>query len=173
MSTADSIREPDALLQSWRRTVARRRHDAAIYDTRREVLRTFEAIETEAAGFGDAELAPLAPGAVVGIQLGNHPSWPALLLACIRRGLVAVPLERSISEQERASALQTCRAAASVTAAANDKIAVTSRAAERTGRIEWDNGAPSLLKLTSGTTAAPRAIRFRSEQLLADCEQIC
>ncbi len=32
---------------------------------------------------------------------------------------------------------------------------------------------PSLLKLTSGTTAAPRAIRFRSEQLLADCENIC
>jgi acyl-CoA synthetase (AMP-forming)/AMP-acid ligase II len=29
------------------------------------------------------------------------------------------------------------------------------------------------LKLTSGTTAAPRAIRFRSEQLLADCTQIC
>jgi acyl-CoA synthetase (AMP-forming)/AMP-acid ligase II len=32
---------------------------------------------------------------------------------------------------------------------------------------------PSLLKLTSGTTAAPRAIRFRSHQLLADCNQIC
>jgi acyl-CoA synthetase (AMP-forming)/AMP-acid ligase II len=29
------------------------------------------------------------------------------------------------------------------------------------------------LKLTSGTTAAPRAVRFRSEQLLADCNQIC
>jgi acyl-CoA synthetase (AMP-forming)/AMP-acid ligase II len=29
------------------------------------------------------------------------------------------------------------------------------------------------LKLTSGTTAAPHAIRFRSEQLLADCNQIC
>ena len=29
------------------------------------------------------------------------------------------------------------------------------------------------MKLTSGTTAAPRAIRFRSEQLLADCNQIC
>jgi acyl-CoA synthetase (AMP-forming)/AMP-acid ligase II len=29
------------------------------------------------------------------------------------------------------------------------------------------------LKLTSGTTAAPRAVRFRSEQLLADCENIC
>jgi acyl-CoA synthetase (AMP-forming)/AMP-acid ligase II len=37
----------------------------------------------------------------------------------------------------------------------------------------WRERIPSLLKLTSGTTAAPRAIRFQSEQLLADCDQIC
>ncbi len=29
------------------------------------------------------------------------------------------------------------------------------------------------LKLTSGTTNAPRAIRFQTSQLLADCENIC
>jgi acyl-CoA synthetase (AMP-forming)/AMP-acid ligase II len=39
--------------------------------------------------------------------------------------------------------------------------------------VEWGENLPSLLKLTSGTTAAPRAIRFRSHQLLADCNQIC
>lgn len=39
--------------------------------------------------------------------------------------------------------------------------------------IDWAGQRPSLLKLTSGTTAAPRAVRFRSEQLLADCENIC
>jgi len=38
---------------------------------------------------------------------------------------------------------------------------------------DWGDRQPVLLKLTSGTTAAPRAIRFRSEQLLADCLQIC
>src|SRR5437899_7398564 len=37
----------------------------------------------------------------------------------------------------------------------------------------WGENPPTLLKFTSGTTAAPRAIRFRSEQLLADCNQIC
>ena len=36
-----------------------------------------------------------------------------------------------------------------------------------------DDELPVLLKLTSGTTAAPRGIRFRSAQLLADCAQIC
>jgi acyl-CoA synthetase (AMP-forming)/AMP-acid ligase II len=38
---------------------------------------------------------------------------------------------------------------------------------------DWEERPPVLLKLTSGTTAAPRAIRFRSEPLLADCIQIC
>src|SRR5262249_36538636 len=38
---------------------------------------------------------------------------------------------------------------------------------------DWGEKVPSLVKLTSGTTAAPRAIRFRSDQLLADCNQIC
>ncbi|MEY2497962.1 MAG: long-chain acyl-CoA synthetase, partial [Verrucomicrobiota bacterium] len=40
-------------------------------------------------------------------------------------------------------------------------------------KIDWAPSQPALLKLTSGTTAAPRALRFRSEQLLADCVQIC
>jgi acyl-CoA synthetase (AMP-forming)/AMP-acid ligase II len=39
--------------------------------------------------------------------------------------------------------------------------------------MEWNDRRPVLLKLTSGTTAQPRAIRFRSAQLLADGEQIC
>ena len=42
-----------------------------------------------------------------------------------------------------------------------------------TGFNDWQSHRPSLLKFTSGTTAAPRAVRFRSEQLLADCENIC
>jgi acyl-CoA synthetase (AMP-forming)/AMP-acid ligase II len=37
----------------------------------------------------------------------------------------------------------------------------------------WTENLPVLLKLTSGTTAEPRAVRFRSEQLLADCNNIC
>ncbi|HXM74335.1 MAG TPA: class I adenylate-forming enzyme family protein, partial [Chthoniobacterales bacterium] len=44
---------------------------------------------------------------------------------------------------------------------------------DRAGPPNWGENPPSVLKLTSGTTAAPRVIRFRSEQLLADCNQIC
>src|SRR5207248_20965 len=48
-----------------------------------------------------------------------------------------------------------------------------SRPLNATAYPDWGQNQPSLLKLTSGTTAAPRVIRFRSDQLLADSENIC
>ena len=159
----------DALLNAWDETLARRASDAAVLDTRRAVLRTFGDIEREADQIANCSLTNLDVGSVVAIQLGNHPAWPAALLACLRRELVAVPLERTITEQERETALEICHAGALITDAGAD-VSITSRAAQPP---EWGERVPVLLKLTSGTTAAPRAIRFRSEQLLADCEQIC
>ncbi len=90
-----------------------------------------------------------AAGDVYAIDLGNHPDWPSVLLACLRQKLVVIPLEESTPVEQGAAILAFCRAA------------------------EWGENPPVLLKLTSGTTAAPRAIRFRSAQLLADCTQIC
>ncbi len=63
-----------------------------------------------------------------------------------------LPLEKSLGERERDMATAICN---------------------RSALIDWGNEAPALFKLTSGTTAEPRLIRFRSEQLLADCNQIC
>ena len=90
-------------------------------------------------------------GEVLAIEIGNHPDFPALLLACLRLELVAVPLDESTGKEQRRAALEICKP----------------------GADGWGDQRPALLKLTSGTTAAPRAIRFRSEQLLADCGQIC
>src|SRR6266853_5108929 len=81
---------------------------------------------------------------------------------------------QAISDQQRDAALKTCKvsgiAAPGVSAGRNIEIVPMSISAATTN---WGKNRPSLLKLTSGTTAAPRAIRFRSEQLLADCDQIC
>ena len=73
-----------------------------------------------------------------------------------------------MSDQERTSALETCRASGLITAVE----AGVQRLLEP-GAVDWQQRRPVLLKLTSGTTAAPRAIRFRSAQLLADARQIC
>ena len=106
--------------------------------------RTFREIDQRA-----RELEGKITGPVHPIDIGNDPDWPSHLLAALRRHVVALPLESSITPQQRENALKLCA----------------------TG--DWRDQPTVLLKLTSGTTAAPRAIRFRSEQLLADCTQIC
>jgi acyl-CoA synthetase (AMP-forming)/AMP-acid ligase II len=160
----------DRLAEAWEETLlAPNGESAAIFNTRAEVLRTFAHIEAEACDFEQTSLREFRPGEVIAIQVGNHAAWPALLLACLRRRLVALPLERTVTEHERDAALQICRASA-VVDLENEQIALRTLPHEP---IEWGPNPPSLLKLTSGTTAAPRAIRFRSEQLLADCAQIC
>lgn len=159
---------PDSLVEAWA-SLSHFEQRAAIFDTRGHVLRTFAQIEEEARDFEQTLLREFRPGEVIAIQVGNHAAWPALLLACLRRRLVALPLERTMTERERDAALRICCARAIVDIE-NERIALRPLPH---APIEWGPNPPSLLKLTSGTTAAPRAIRFRSEQLLADCTQIC
>ena len=161
----------DALIGTWTQTLARRASDTAIYDAGGDLLRTFAQIEEEARDFSAGGFAEFKAGDVIGIQVGNHPSWPALLLACLRRRLVALPLERSMAQQEREAAFTACRVAGVITSDTTDAAVGIKR--RSTAGVDWEGRRPSLLKLTSGTTAAPRAIRFQSHQLLADCEQIC
>ena len=141
----------DPLLAAWDETLARKGDAPAIFNTSGEVLRTFHGIEQRARAF-QPKVDLCRPGQVNAIDIGNRPDWPSLLLACLRRQLVVLPLEDSMTPQQREAALRIC----------------TVRDAR-----DWGDRPPVLLKLTSGTTAAPRAIRFRSEQLLADCNQIC
>ncbi|MEY2548418.1 MAG: long-chain acyl-CoA synthetase [Verrucomicrobiota bacterium] len=138
------MKSDDAFLAAWDKTLARKGGAPAIFDTRGEVLRTFADVESRA-----VELADAVAGEIYPIDIGNQPDWPSHLLAALRRRVVVVPLESSITTPQRETALRIC-----------------------TGG-DWDKQGTVLLKLTSGTTAAPRAIRFRSEQLLADCIQIC
>ena len=154
----------DALLNSWGETLARKGDVGAIFETSGEVSRTFAEIETQARAF-QRKIDMFDVNSVLAIQIGNHPDWPAILLACLRRGVVVLPLEQSISKRERNVALKICRA--------SGLISHGVRKIDDQAFPEWGKNPPSLLKLTSGTTAAPRAIRFRNQQLLADCDQIC
>ena len=97
----------------------------------------------------------------------------AIFIACLRKQLVVLPLDESIGEQQRDAALEICRANAVVSAVPSENSPQITRLRTADSAADWDENPPSLLKLTSGTTAAPRAIRFRSHQLLADCNQIC
>ena len=164
----------DSLVDAWA-SLSHFKQRAAIFDTRGNVLRTFAQIEEEARDLEQTLLDEFRPGEVIVIQVGNHAAWPALLLAGLRRRLVALPLERTMANRKRNAALRTCCAAAIVGTGGSAKTIgerITLRSLPHES-IDWGPNPPSLLKLTSGTTAAPRAICFRSEQLLADCTQIC
>src|SRR6202022_1758774 len=155
------MKPKDALLERWKSTVARKDDAPAIFNTAGEVLRTFRGIEEHARAVeakvrsalaAAGKTRPVKLGNVIGIQIGNHHDWPSLFLTDLRRGQVVLPIDESVGKQQSDMAMSI---------------------AAKSGLIDWGNKLPAVFKLTSGTTAAPRLIRFRSEQLLADCEQIC
>jgi long-chain acyl-CoA synthetase len=164
------MKSDDPLLKAWEKTLAGKGDGAAILATNGEVSRTFDDIEQRAREL-PGKIDIFKPGNVVAIQIGNHADWPSILLACLRKGLIVLPLEQSISERERDAALEICRAKGVITV--GDEVVQVMRLRTAAATPDWGDNAPTLLKLTSGTTAAPRAVRFRSEQLLADCDQIC
>jgi long-chain acyl-CoA synthetase len=145
------MKSSDPLLEAWERTVAQKRDAPAIFSTSGEVLRTFRGIEEHARAV-ETKMGSVRCRNVNGIQIGNHQDWPSLFLASLRKGLIVLPIDESVGKQQADAAFS---------------IAAGS------GITDWGDKPPALFKLTSGTTAAPRLIRFRSEQLLADCHQIC
>ena len=166
------MKSTDALLDSWRHTLSRAKDRPAILTTHGQILRKFRDIEEGACKF-EPKLEMLRPGSVIAIQIGNHEDWPSILIACLRRDLVVLPLEQSVNDQQRNATLELCKAGAVVSAVPSGAAPDISRLRTADATPDWGENPPSLLKLTSGTTAAPRAIRFRSHQLLADCNQIC
>ncbi|MES2570690.1 MAG: class I adenylate-forming enzyme family protein, partial [Verrucomicrobiota bacterium] len=159
----------NALLSSWIKTVGHYADSPAIFAPSGARLRTFREIEDESRAF-QGKLSSLPAGSVVAVQIGNSVRWPALLLALFRAQLIPLPLGRHMESAELHGALDTCHAAALLTETA-DGIGI--KCLENGSLIAWKDPKPDFLKLTSGTTSAPRAIRFRAHQLLADCEQIC
>src|SRR5436190_18714245 len=141
------MKSNDALLAGWRETVGRAKDSPAIFNTRGQVLRKFSDIEERARDF-ETKIDMLGAGSVIAVQIGNHEDWPSILIACLRRRLVVLPLEQSISDQQRDTALEICQAKAVVCAASsgNSLRVLPLRTAAATAN--WDESPPSLLKLT-------------------------
>src|SRR6266576_3620415 len=174
-----AMKARDPLLAAWQRTVSRKGDGAAVFDSTGKIARSFRDVEEGARAFY-TKIDMFTAGAVVAVQIGNHQDWPSVFIASLRKQLVVLPLDQSISERQRDAALEICKATAVVSAATSAREDVTGetdlevvRLTTAGSTVDWGDNPPSLLKLTSGTTAAPRAVRFRAHQLLADCNQIC
>ena len=166
------MKSSDPLLEVWKKTLARKRDAPAIFAPNGEVLRTFGKIEQRARDLLQ-NIGGFPKGNVLAVQIGNNEDWPSILIGCLRKQLVVLPLEQSISEQQRAEALKICRVNIVISAVPGGGSPQIIRLRTTGTTPAWAERRPALLKLTSGTTATPRAIRFSSEQLLADCNQIC
>jgi acyl-CoA synthetase (AMP-forming)/AMP-acid ligase II len=153
----------NTILDRWAGTLKRRGPDAAVVRGDGRVERSFADIEKEAGEWVE-RLRGRQPGTVVGMQMGNSPAWPALVVAAMRLGLIPLPLGRHVETEERDQALATCGATVLVTEGGAEERDVG-------GATEMEGC--DFLKLTSGTTSRPRAIRFTAEQLAADCDNIC
>jgi long-chain acyl-CoA synthetase len=158
------------LLLAWQNTLARFGNAPAILSESGTVLRTFMSIGLEAVKLGKV-FERIPAHSVVAVQMGNSERWPELLLALWKRKLIPLPLG-DMTPTDLAITLGTCHAAALVTQQAGPVIVHRRPVPEDATR--WTGGPPpDFLKLTSGTTSTPRAVRFRASQLLADCENIC
>jgi long-chain acyl-CoA synthetase len=148
----------------WRQVLAERGGESAIFSDEGSVLRTFRDIEEERAAW-HIRLSGFSKGDGLVAAIGNDPSWPAFLLACWDRGLVIAPVEADLQATQLNNILEFTQA----------QGLVQPTGIRRFDRlpIRWKSPQPDLLKITSGTTGAPRAVRVRQSQLLADCRNIC
>jgi acyl-CoA synthetase (AMP-forming)/AMP-acid ligase II len=169
----------NAILNRWAATLERKRPAAAVRGRDGGVERTFADIESEATQWA-VRLGRWKAGTVVGMQVGNSPAWPALVLAAMRMRLIPLPLGLHMAREEREMALATCGAGALISDERGSLEVQPRPELERQSRDrqspDWhapEHPECEFLKLTSGTTSRPRAIRFTAGQLAADCDNIC
>ncbi len=149
------------ILAAWGETVRRQPGRPGVFSDRGTPLRSFADIESEALKLGG--LLPELDGdaAIALVEIGNHPDLPSVLIALWRKGYTVSPAEIGTTASLPGFTLRVRR--------------------ERSGGVVFsptggpppENLAADFLKLTSGTTGAPRAICFSAAQLLADCGAIC
>ena len=111
----------------------------------------------------------LQAGDLVGVQLPNSVDFVAAFIAALERKLVMVPIDRDATETEVDAILSHF--------AIKGLLYRRDGGAELTTRVLSERAAvpaeARLLKITSGSTGAPKGIVASAENLLADCVNIC
>jgi long-chain acyl-CoA synthetase len=140
--------------------------EGAVFHPDGTVARTFSQLNEEADRW--VETLGEARGGFVGLQMGNSPSWPAVLLGAWRAGCGVVPLDPDLAGERRDRVEKICGILRRVVRRSGELAVEVAGGTQEAARPAAD-----LLKLTSGTTGDPRAVRFSARQLLADCDQVC
>jgi acyl-CoA synthetase (AMP-forming)/AMP-acid ligase II len=171
--------DSEPILERWADARRRRGGESAIFDPSGRVLRTFDEIGAEAdrwaeqmAGIG------LAPGSVVGLCSGNTAVWPGILIGLLRAGATVLPMGIHMDRGEWDRVLVAAGASGVVESVGQELDGRDARyravgIGGAAGAMAGLDGRCRFLKLTSGTTSAPKLIQFTQEQLVADCDAVC
>ena len=159
--------ENNPVLVRWEQVASTKWGEPAVLAPEGRVLRTFAAIEAEAKRWTDT-FSELSGNQVVCLQIGNCAEWPAILLAVWRSGRTLLPMECDMPLGRREEIEELCGAGVRLVVKEAELKLVPLNHSPLPADLRSD-----FLKLTSGTTAEPRAIRFTAAQLLADCDNIC
>ncbi|HVE16446.1 MAG TPA: fatty acid--CoA ligase family protein [Chthoniobacterales bacterium] len=158
----------NGILERWGQIVQRKGALPAVLMPDGSSARTLAGIEAEAVEIATM-LGALPPGSIVSLQAGNVAAWPAMALGIWKAGAGVLLLDHTLGEGTRDAAEECCGAMLRLQ---HDGAKIFG-ALLSNAPAKFPAPAPHLIKLTSGTSGAPRAILFTAEQLLADCDQIC
>jgi len=156
--------QPRLFAGAWAKVLERYRQEPAIYGNDGILLRSFADIESERILWRE-KLSGLAKGSIILVQLAEDAAWPAIFLAALDQSLVVVPLETEVTGLQLDNVMKVTRPRAIIRS--NEISHLDSEPSN------WVGPQPDLLKVTSGTTGLPRAVRFRESQLFSDCRNIC
>lgn len=153
------------ILERWK-AVLDTSTGGAIFSPSGTLLRTWAGIEEESRAL---ESRMPAESGGIALQTGNHPSFPALILACWRAGRIVTLFDTDFSGESRQAVESELGITWRVSASSGESL----RFDKACGTAKKGADGVCLHKLTSGTTALPKALAFSGEQLETDCDQIC
>lgn len=171
------------LNDTFARVAAERPDHPAIFGLSDGSVRTLARVADDAREMRAAlRRAALPERACVLLHVGNHPGFVSLLLACLETGTPAVLLDGVLTDVE-VSALRQRLHAAGVVLRDDDPMFVDRPRQPLPGGLvlvawpdadplAWEPIVPAVIRLTSGSTALPRAILTTEAQLIADGEHI-
>jgi len=155
----------NAVVQAWERTLRRRGGERAVVDAASGAAWTFAEVEERARAWWAAQGLDTSEvrGRSVVFAVANGVRWLEIFLGLMRAGAVAVPLDGGEPAEAQRRMAEALRAAFWWD---GDRLRRVDAEARRF------RGEACLIKLTSGSTGAPRPLVFTAEQMLADARQV-
>lgn len=170
-SSSMATSEPASLIvEAFSRLAPARANDAMLASPLRQA--TFGEVESlSIAVSGRLAAAGISPGALVGLSVPNGPAFFAGLLGLRRAGMVPLLLDPFAPEEDRQRAVSELRAASVLSCSAAWPSSADEFQLSADGPPPHQSALPpeiAIVKLTSGSTGAPRGVAMREDQLLAD-----